>query len=93
MACTVHPTETVPLPTSIERVDPGPADQPVPRLTLVRAVAPPMTRCECAEISFEQVAQTMGAESLSFEEVSRRTGCGRNCGACLPDLRRYLASR
>ena len=49
-----------------------------------------MTRCECAGVSFAEVGQRMEEDGLSLEEVSRRTGCGRTCTACLPDLRRHL---
>jgi bacterioferritin-associated ferredoxin len=57
------------------------------------AIGPRMTRCECAEISFEEAARRMASESLTVEELTRRTGCGGNCTACVPDLRRFLASR
>jgi len=50
-----------------------------------------MTRCECAELSFAEIAQRVRAERLSLEEVTRRTGCGSTCTACLPDLRDHLA--
>ena len=33
------------------------------------------------------------AAGASLEQVSRKTGCGTTCTACLPDLRRYLSSR
>ena len=52
-----------------------------------------MTRCECAEMSFEEAARRMEAERLSMEDLARRTGCGGNCTACLPDLKRFLAQR
>lgn len=56
-------------------------------------VGPPMTRCECAGVTFEEVARRMAAERLSADQVVRRAGCGQNCGACIPDLARFLASR
>ena len=49
-----------------------------------------MERCECAEMPFDEVSRRMKAEGLSFEEVVERTGCGRTCSACLPDLRKHL---
>jgi bacterioferritin-associated ferredoxin len=52
-----------------------------------------MTRCECTEISFEEAARRLYAERMSLEELTRRTGCGGNCTACVPDLKRFLASR
>jgi bacterioferritin-associated ferredoxin len=56
-------------------------------------VGPRMTRCECAEISFEEAARRMEAERLTVDELTRRTGCGGNCTACVPDLKRFLSSR
>jgi bacterioferritin-associated ferredoxin len=50
-----------------------------------------MTRCECASLSFAEVARRLREERLSLEEVARRTGCGGTCTACLPDLRAFLA--
>jgi bacterioferritin-associated ferredoxin len=49
-----------------------------------------MTRCECAGISFAEVARRVREEGLSLDEVAERTGCGRTCSACLPDLRSHL---
>jgi bacterioferritin-associated ferredoxin len=49
-----------------------------------------MERCECAEMSFDEVSRRMRAGGLSLEEVAERTGCGRVCSACLPDLRKHL---
>jgi NAD(P)H-nitrite reductase large subunit len=54
--------------------------------------APAMERCECAEVSFAEVARLVQAERLSLEEVPRRTGCGGTCTACVPDLERFLAT-
>jgi hypothetical protein len=51
-----------------------------------------MTRCECSGVAFEEVARRMQAEGLAAEQAVRRTGCGQNCEACLPDLRRHLAA-
>ena len=52
-----------------------------------------MTRCECASVSFQEIASRMDAERSSLEEVCRRTQCGNTCTACLPDLARFIASR
>jgi bacterioferritin-associated ferredoxin len=78
MACAVHPV-----------VEPGLAQAP-DRLPF--AVPVPMSRCECAEVAFPEIARQIDA-GASFEEVSLETGCGTTCTACLPDLRRFLASR
>jgi bacterioferritin-associated ferredoxin len=51
-----------------------------------------MTRCECADVSFEEIAREMRAGEVSVDEARRRTGCGVTCTACLPDLRRFLSS-
>ena len=52
-----------------------------------------MTRCECAGLSFDEVARRIREEGQTLEEVQDRTGCGRLCSACLPDLRDHLAAR
>ena len=54
---------------------------------------PPMTRCECAGVTFAEVARRMDAEGLLPEQAIGRTRCGQTCGACLPDLKRFLAAR
>jgi bacterioferritin-associated ferredoxin len=56
-------------------------------------LGPRMTRCECAEVSFEEAARRMEAERLTVDELTRRTGCGGNCTACIPDLKRFLSNR
>jgi bacterioferritin-associated ferredoxin len=66
-----------------------------PAESRVDEVAPPsgraMTRCECASMSFAEVARRLREERVSLDEVGRRTGCGRTCTACLPDLQAFLA--
>jgi NAD(P)H-nitrite reductase large subunit len=57
------------------------------------AIAAAMTCCECAEVAFDEVARRVEAEKVSVEEAARRTGCGRTCEACIPDLHRFLARR
>lgn len=52
-----------------------------------------MSRCECAGVSFEEIARRMDAEKLELDEVCRRTQCGNTCTACLPDLARFVAAR
>lgn len=52
-----------------------------------------MTRCECAGVSFAQIAEHVAEEGLPLDEVARRTGCGGICTACIPDLRAFLARR
>jgi bacterioferritin-associated ferredoxin len=55
--------------------------------------APPMTRCECTELRFEEIPEKLERENLSLEDLGKRTGCGQTCTACLPDLKAFLASR
>ena len=50
----------------------------------------PVTRCECAEISFDAIARRMEEKGLTLDEACERTGCGRTCTACIPDLRAHL---
>jgi hypothetical protein len=67
----------------------SPCVAPAPAVTF----GPPMTRCECAGITFAEVARRMDAEGLRPEQAIAGSRCAKNCGACLPDLQRFLASR
>ena len=49
-----------------------------------------MLHCECAQLAFREFARRMAQEGKSFEQVSRETGCGHLCSACIPDLKEYL---
>lgn len=49
-----------------------------------------MTRCECAELPFEEIAKRVEDEGLAVAEALLRGGCGQICTACLPDLESYL---
>jgi len=60
---------------------------------MARPWARAMTRCECAGLSFDEVARRIREDGSALEEVQDRTGCGRLCSACLPDLRDHLAAR
>jgi bacterioferritin-associated ferredoxin len=51
-----------------------------------------MTRCECAGLTFEEAARQIQTLGRTLEELKRTTGCGGTCTACIPDLRRYLAT-
>jgi NAD(P)H-nitrite reductase large subunit len=51
-----------------------------------------MTRCECAEMAFSAIARLIREQGLSLDDITHRTGCGRTCTACLPDLHEYLKS-
>jgi NAD(P)H-nitrite reductase large subunit len=52
-----------------------------------------MTRCECAGVSFGEIARRIEEEGVTLAECGRRTGCGETCTACLPDLVAYLRPR
>ena len=82
MACALHPA-----------VEPGSADPSPAGEALLRSAPPAMARCECTEVSFEEIAAHMEAEGATLDDVVRKTGCGTTCTACLPDLRRFLSSR
>jgi bacterioferritin-associated ferredoxin len=84
MACALHP----PLDPAAER---APSARGAAGSGFARAVPRAMTRCECAGVSFQEVAREMAATGRSLEEASRRTGCGQNCSACLPDLLKHFA--
>ena len=53
-----------------------------------------MTRCECHEVEFEEVARNAektGIWTLKF--ATRHSGCGQTCTACHCDLKAFLAER
>ncbi|MEE8105065.1 MAG: hypothetical protein V3T86_05980 [Planctomycetota bacterium] len=53
-----------------------------------------MTRCECAEMSFEQIADLADREGIeTFSFLCTRTGCCSTCTACGPDLKAFLDAR
>jgi bacterioferritin-associated ferredoxin len=52
-----------------------------------------MTRCECAELGFDEIARRLRDKRQTLEALQRETGCGRLCTACLPDLHDHLADR
>lgn len=47
-------------------------------------------RCSCVE---EREIEALLAQGASVEEVCRRTGAGRSCSSCLPQLRRLAELR
>ena len=57
------------------------------RFTMLRA----MTRCECAELSFDELARRLREAGRSFDQLQAETGVGLLCTACLPELRAHLA--
>ena len=61
--------------------------------TLPAPVPRAMTRCECTDITFQDLATRMDADQVGLEEICRRTECATICTACLPDLLRFVAAR
>lgn len=64
---------------------------PCPPDRLSRREAPRMGRCECAGVAFAEVAREVHS-GMTLEQACDRTGCGRTCSACLPDLQHALAA-
>ena len=56
------------------------------------AIAPPMTRCECAGVTFAEIGRMLEAGE-PLPAALARTGCAGMCAACGPDLEAFLASR
>jgi NAD(P)H-nitrite reductase large subunit len=82
MACALHPAP--------ESALDGAA---LPRPAVAAGAVPaPMTRCECADVSFQEIARTMAASGAPLDEALRRTGCGQTCTACVRDLARFVSS-
>ena len=53
-----------------------------------------MSRCECAALPFEKIAELAERDGITeFELLCRKTGCASTCTACLPDLQAFLAAR
>jgi bacterioferritin-associated ferredoxin len=50
-----------------------------------------MTRCECARLTFAEMAEIALREGIrDLELLCRRTGGGTTCTACVGDLARFL---
>lgn len=49
-------------------------------------------RCVCVNVTFRDMLALSNREGLGFDELSRRLGCGRNCGLCAPYIRAALAT-
>jgi NAD(P)H-nitrite reductase large subunit len=57
-----------------------------------RRPVPAMTRCECSELSFDEIVRRVREGRSSLDGVQAETGAGLLCTACLPDLRDRLAT-
>jgi NAD(P)H-nitrite reductase large subunit len=84
MACALHPAPEFAAEPAAAPAASGPE-------RFRRAAPRAMTRCECADVSFQAIAREMASTGRSLEETTRRNGCGQNCTACLPDLLKYFA--
>ncbi|HSR15357.1 MAG TPA: hypothetical protein VLL51_06370 [Gemmatimonadales bacterium] len=49
-------------------------------------------RCVCQRMTFSSLLLLAGERQWSLGQLVRETGCGDQCGMCLPYLRRMLAS-
>lgn len=47
-------------------------------------------RCVCQRMLFSEVLPEARASEWTLEDVMHATGCGNQCGMCLPYLRRML---
>jgi assimilatory nitrate reductase catalytic subunit len=79
------------------------ADQPIAPLRpwlFLPAATPPANLahhrgrivCNCRNVSETDIAEAVAAGAASAEALQERTGCGTGCGACLPELKRMLAT-
>ena len=50
----------------------------------------PVDRCMCFKVTFAELIRLRRETGASFEELQRRTGCGRGCGLCAPYVRMAL---
>ena len=49
-------------------------------------------RCVCFDVRFERLQAYAAAHDSDLDDLSRRFGCGRGCGLCVPFIRRMLAT-
>jgi bacterioferritin-associated ferredoxin len=49
-----------------------------------------MTRCDCHDVAFEDVARAMRDGGRPLRELQRVLPCAQTCTACLPDLEAFL---
>lgn len=48
-------------------------------------------RCVCQRVLFSQLLPMVQEAAWSLEELVAQTGCGDQCGMCLPYLREMMA--
>jgi bacterioferritin-associated ferredoxin len=48
-------------------------------------------RCVCRDVLLAEMVR-MQSEGASFERIRQKTGCGQQCGLCVPYIRAALAT-
>jgi bacterioferritin-associated ferredoxin len=51
-----------------------------------------VSQCICRRVKFEQLLPLARQRGWALDVLMRETGCGDQCGLCLPYLRRMLAT-
>ena len=51
------------------------------------------TVCVCFQVGARQIEAAATAGNRSVEKIGRKLGAGTNCGSCIPEIRRLIASR
>lgn len=49
-----------------------------------------MLVCHCAAVSDRSVREAIASGAVREEEITERCGAARQCGGCLPEVRRLL---
>jgi assimilatory nitrate reductase catalytic subunit len=49
--------------------------------------------CVCFQIGARRIRAAAAAGSRTVETISKRLGAGSNCGSCIPEIRRLIASK
>ncbi|MFM9995078.1 MAG: (2Fe-2S)-binding protein [Phycisphaerales bacterium] len=52
----------------------------------------PVDRCVCFKATFAELIRLRAETGAGFEELQKRTGCGRGCGLCVPYVMAALAT-
>lgn len=50
----------------------------------------PVDRCVCFDITFAELRDAAQRDSLDFEQLRQRFGCGRGCSLCVPYVKLML---
>jgi assimilatory nitrate reductase catalytic subunit len=49
--------------------------------------------CVCFQIGARRIRAAAAAGSRSIETIGKRLGAGSNCGSCIPEIRRLIATK